>query len=136
MAPITPQRSKPAPAEGSIGGQIGRQWMSVRTDAYAPAKGSTMTMALNPYLQFDGNTREAMEFYHQTFGGELSSMTFGEGMGETNPDLASKIMHSSLYVARGIHLMAADVPPGMPMTANGTISLSPNPPSSVGKCLS
>lgn len=83
-----------------------------------------MTMAMNPYLQFDGNTLEAMEFYHRTFGGELSSMTFGEGMGETNPDLASQIMHSSLYVARGIHLMAADVPPGMPMSANGTISLS------------
>lgn len=83
-----------------------------------------MSVALNPYLQFDGNTREAVEFYHNIFGGELSMMTFGEGMGETNPDLASKIMHSSLYLDRGIHIMAADVPPGMPMDNNGTISLS------------
>ena len=83
-----------------------------------------MTMALNPYLQFDGVTREAMEFYHVVFGGELAMLTFGEGMGETNPELAPLIMHSSLYVGRGLHLMGADVPPGMPMNPNGTISLS------------
>ncbi|MEO7586641.1 MAG: VOC family protein [Arachnia sp.] len=83
-----------------------------------------MSIALNPYLQFDGNTREAMDFYHRVLGGELSSMTFGEGMGDTNPDTAKLIMHSSLYLERGIHLMAADVPPGVPMTENGTISLS------------
>lgn len=83
-----------------------------------------MTIGLNPYLQFDGNTRAAMEFYHSIFGGELSFLTFGEGLGETNPDLASQIMHSSLYLDRGLHLMGADVPPGMPMTSNGTISLS------------
>lgn len=83
-----------------------------------------MTIALNPYLQFDAVSREAMEFYHDVFGGELSMMTFAEGVGETNPDLASQIMHASLCVSRGLHLMAADVPPGMPMTSNGTISLS------------
>lgn len=83
-----------------------------------------MTIALNPYLQFDGITRKAMEFYHRVLGGELSVLTFGDGMRETNPDLASKIMHSSLYLDRGIHIMASDVPPGMPMGPNGTISLS------------
>ena len=83
-----------------------------------------MSVALNPYLQFDGITREAVEFYHRILGGELSMMTFAEGMGETNPALASMIMHSSLYVERGIHIMASDVPPGMPLESNGTISLS------------
>ncbi len=83
-----------------------------------------MTVALNPYLQFDGSAREAMEFYHRVLGGELSMMTFGEGMGETNPDQASKIMHSSLWVTQGVHLMASDVAPGMPMDVNGTVSLS------------
>lgn len=83
-----------------------------------------MTIALNPYLQFDGNTREALEFYHGVFGGELSILTFAEGMNDTNPDTGELIMHSSLYLERGIHLMASDVPPGMPMGANGTVSLS------------
>ncbi|MGV8847452.1 VOC family protein [Tessaracoccus sp.] len=83
-----------------------------------------MSIALNPYLQFDGNAREAVEFYHGVFGGELSMMTFGQGMGDTNPDTAERIMHASLYRERGIHLMASDVPGGMPMGGNGTVSLS------------
>ena len=37
---------------------------------------------LNPYLNFDGNAREAIEFYQGVFGGELNVMTFGD-MGMT-----------------------------------------------------
>jgi len=37
---------------------------------------------LNPYLTFDGNAREALEFYKDVFGGELNIMTFGD-MGAT-----------------------------------------------------
>lgn len=83
-----------------------------------------MTIALNPYLQFSGNAREAMEFYHGVLGGELTFMTFAEGMNETDPAFKDKIMHASLFVGRGVHLMAADVPPAMPKDPNGTVSLS------------
>jgi len=31
---------------------------------------------LNPYLNFDGNTREALEFYRDVFGGELNIYSF------------------------------------------------------------
>ena len=33
---------------------------------------------LNPYLNFEGNAREAMEFYASVFGGEATFSTFGE----------------------------------------------------------
>jgi len=33
---------------------------------------------LNPYLMFDGNCREALEFYQAIFGGELNVMTYGD----------------------------------------------------------
>ena len=33
---------------------------------------------LNPYLTFDGNSREAIEFYQDVFGGELDVNTFGD----------------------------------------------------------
>ena len=37
-------------------------------------------MTLNIYLTFDGDCREALEFYRDVFGGEYSAlMTFGEG---------------------------------------------------------
>ena len=33
---------------------------------------------LTPYLAFNGNCRDAMEFYKTVFGGELNVQTFGE----------------------------------------------------------
>ena len=43
---------------------------------------------LNPYLNFDDNTREAMEFYQSVFGGELTVSTFGE-LGMTDAAVAA-----------------------------------------------
>jgi len=83
-----------------------------------------MSIALNPYLQFDGTARAAVEFYQSVFGGELGLQTFGQGMGDTDPETSKRVMHASLYLERGIHLMASDVPPGMELDSNGTISLS------------
>ena len=38
-----------------------------------------MPLSLNTYLTFDGNCREAFEFYRSVFGGEFDSIgTFGE----------------------------------------------------------
>jgi len=37
-----------------------------------------MTSKLNPYVQFEGNAKEAMEYYRDVFGGELTLNTFGE----------------------------------------------------------
>ena len=37
-----------------------------------------MASQLNPYLNFAGNAREAMEFYHRVFVGDLSLTTFRE----------------------------------------------------------
>lgn len=85
-----------------------------------------MTIGLNPYLQFDGTAREAVEFYHSILGGELAISTFAEGMPpETIDDsVRDRIMHASVYVHRGIHIMASDSAPGMEIGTNGTISLS------------
>src|SRR5438552_3422389 len=64
--------------------------------------------ALEPYLFFNGNAREAMEFYKSIFGGELSIQTHKEAMGDhADPKLADKIMHARLE-ADGIVVMASD----------------------------
>jgi PhnB protein len=48
------------------------------THAQTPAtKGAPMT-TLTPYLLFDGTCREAMEFYHSVFGGELNMTKVSE----------------------------------------------------------
>lgn len=82
-----------------------------------------MAIGMTPYLQFPGTAREALELYHSVFGGELSFMTYAEGMGEEG-ESRDRIMHGSLYIGRGVHLMAADLPEGMSGNGLGTIALS------------
>ncbi len=54
-----------------------------------------MAPLLNPYLNFDGNAREAMEYYKEVFGGDLTMHTFGE-TGGAGEEYADKIMHGML----------------------------------------
>ena len=71
--------------------------------------------AMNPYLNFAGNTEEAFNFYKSVFGGEFTAlMRFGdmpgcEGaetqIGEADRD---KIMHIALPIGNGNMLMATD----------------------------
>jgi PhnB protein len=80
---------------------------------------------LNPYLNFPGNARDAMQFYQSVFGGDLTVNTFGE-YGTEDPGLAGQVMHSLLETPRGFALMASDLAPGMEHSpgTNITISLS------------
>jgi PhnB protein len=81
-----------------------------------------MTSRLNPYILFDGDCREAMEFYQAALGGELVINTFGE-YGESGP-LADKVMHANLETPAGFALMASDTPPGMEGGSGSSISVS------------
>ncbi|GAA3703842.1 VOC family protein [Microlunatus aurantiacus] len=84
---------------------------------------------LNPYLNFSGTTREAMQFYASVFGGDPTFSTFGDfQMPGIEADEADKIMHSQLATPSGFTLMAADVPAMMGGQAgpNGTVSISGN----------
>ncbi|MEZ0367959.1 MAG: VOC family protein [Candidatus Sericytochromatia bacterium] len=68
---------------------------------------------LNPYLSFKGNCREAMSFYKECFGGELSIMTFGDSpVADQMPaDKRDHVMHSDLKAKDGLVLMASDASP-------------------------
>lgn len=82
-----------------------------------------MSTRLNPYISFDGNAREAMDFYQTVFGGDLSVSTFGEFGASDSPD-ADKIMHSLLETDHGLALMAADTPEGMEHRVGNNIAIS------------
>jgi PhnB protein len=83
-----------------------------------------MATTLNPYLSFRDNAREAIEFYHSVFGGELAVNTFEEFGASEDPAEANKVMHSQLSTEGGLVLMAADTPNAMEYTPGSTISIS------------
>ncbi|ABG95081.1 MULTISPECIES: VOC family protein [Rhodococcus] len=82
-----------------------------------------MTSRLNPYISFDGNARQAMEFYKDVFGGTLALNTFGE-YGAPEGEGADKIMHAMLESDTGYTLMGADTPPGMEHNPGTNIAVS------------
>lgn len=84
-----------------------------------------MASRLNPYLSFNGNARQALEFYASVFGGNLTLNTFGDLGAKDSPD-AERIMHGLLETDAGYTIMGADVPSEMafhPM-AGCSVSLS------------
>jgi PhnB protein len=85
-----------------------------------------VTTRLNPYISFRDNAREALEFYHGVFGGDLNMSTFAEFQMSEDPADAEKIMHGQLDAPNGMTLMAADTPSSMETVdaSNITISLS------------
>ena len=84
----------------------------------------TMQSKLNPYINFKGQAKGAIEFYKSVFGGELTMSTFKEGGAPVGPKDADKIMHAALIAENGMTLMAADTPPGMPYNPGDNISVS------------
>jgi PhnB protein len=83
-----------------------------------------MVTRLNPYLSFRDNAREAIEFYHSVFGGELTVSTFADFHASEEPDEQNKVMHSQLTSEGGLVLMAADTPKSMDYTPGENISVS------------
>jgi PhnB protein len=77
---------------------------------------------LNPYLAFDGNAREAMNFYHEVFGGKLELGSFEDFGSSESPD-ADRIMHAELTTAAGFTLMAWDVPDRVPFNPGTNVAL-------------
>ena len=79
---------------------------------------------INSYLTFNGNCREAMTFYKECIGGELSFQTIGESpMAEQMPEkVRDYILHSTL-VKGDLILMGSDMVPDEGLRKGNAISL-------------
>jgi PhnB protein len=82
-----------------------------------------MAARLNPYLHFGGNAREALEFYHDVFGGKLSVQTFAESHVAEDPSEEQLVVHGSLEADHGMVLMASDTPKRMGYVPGTNFSL-------------
>lgn len=89
-----------------------------------------MSVKITSYINFNGNGREALDFYQSVFGGRLESDTFGEFNQQSNNSMPmpeqdnDKIMHAQLF-GEHIELMISDVPSTWPpATTESNIVLS------------
>ena len=84
-----------------------------------------MPMQIEPYLTFNGNCEQALEFYAQCLGGKVQFMQrYGESpMAGKGPD--EKIMHTSIKIGNSV-IMACDnvFEDQNPTTVGNNISLA------------
>ena len=85
-------------------------------------------MSLDPYLHFNGNCKEAFDFYRSVFGGEFAiSLTMRDGPADMPVPEAEKdlVMHVSLPIGSST-LMGSDVPSmfGPPPVVGTNVSIS------------
>lgn len=77
-----------------------------------------MNTTINAYLTFNGNCKEAFDFYKSVFGGEFSMINYFKDMppmeGQEMPESAKeKIMHIALPFSKENVLMGSDGNPMM-----------------------
>lgn len=85
-------------------------------------------MQLTPYIIFNGNCEEALNFYAKALSGEIKDLMRFEGTpGESMATDKQKVMHSH-FVADGFFFMASDSGMGAPESTpgSGQVDLSIN----------
>ncbi|MFS0777423.1 VOC family protein [Neobacillus sp. 3P2-tot-E-2] len=88
-----------------------------------------MKEQITPYLSFDGNAKQALEFYKEVLGAEITGVqTFGEADYPTPPEANDRVMHAQLKKGN-ISLMFSDTFPGQSTVVGNNITLTLEPES-------
>lgn len=80
-------------------------------------------ITLNPYLNFDSKSAEAMKWYQSILGGELTISTFGDAGVAKTPEQKDLTMHANLK-SGSMTIMASDGNPERPPIFGNNIHLS------------
>lgn len=83
-----------------------------------------MKKQATPYFTFNGNAREALEFYKNVFNGEvLGIQTFGEADYPTPPEADDLIMHAQ-FKKDDLFIMVSDAFPNQSVEVGNNLSLA------------
>lgn len=82
--------------------------------------------AIIPYLNFNGNAQEALDFYSKALNGKvIQSQTFGGANMAEDESMKDKILHA-VFEAGALKFMVSDCPPGVSVNEGDMVSLSLN----------
>lgn len=80
---------------------------------------------VNPYLMFDGNCREAFDFYKNAFENDFADYSFfgdmppQEGVPPLSEEQKKRVMHVKLKISEETYLYGSDIFPGTPAFSVG-----------------
>ncbi len=69
-----------------------------------------MSVITTPHLNFRGAAREALEFYHSVFGGDLLIVSNQDVGSVERPEEAQQVKFGQVIAESGFRIMAYDVP--------------------------
>ncbi|GGA77279.1 VOC family protein [Edaphobacter acidisoli] len=77
------------------------------------------------YLNFNGNCRQAMEFYAKCLGADLHVMPYSQGPADMPKEMkeADRVLHARLAKGAAV-IMASDCPPAVPLQQGNNFSIS------------
>ena len=85
-------------------------------------------MTLTPYLHFEGQAEEALNFYKNIFNGEITTISrYGEAPMPVDDDWKNKIMHARFKFGNN-EIYVSDGPKGYKSSKDGNIQLSVDVP--------
>ncbi|MDT0318600.1 VOC family protein [Streptomyces millisiae] len=73
-----------------------------------------MSIATTTHLNFRGDARAALDFYHSVFGGRAVAVTQRDAGNVQHQDEAEWVMWGEVVGDNGFHVMAYDVPSRLP----------------------
>ncbi|GAT69439.1 glyoxalase/bleomycin resistance protein/dioxygenase [Planomonospora sphaerica] len=73
-----------------------------------------MSITTTTHLNFRGDARAALDFYHSVFGGDVVAVTYKDAGGVQDPDEADWVMWGQVVAGNGFRVMAYDVPSRTP----------------------
>lgn len=80
--------------------------------------------SISSYITFNGNCREAMTFYQECLGGELTFQTVGESpLPEGMPEQLKKTILHAMLINGDLTLMASDMVPENGLVKGNSVSL-------------
>jgi PhnB protein len=79
--------------------------------------------AFQPYLNFDGNCREAMTFYHECIGGEFFINSFADANIPGPPGSENRTMHANIKRGTAV-IMASDTMPTHPFSRGNNMHIN------------
>ncbi len=80
-------------------------------------------LAADPYINFQGQAREALEFYHEALGGELTLMAANPQGPPKLAEPGEPIMHGALS-SDGLTIMGSDGHPDYPPTVGENMAIA------------
>ncbi len=83
-------------------------------------------MKIQPYITFDGNCQQALNFYQDVFGGKIVNReTYANKDIDVPEHYRDKLQHAELK-SNSFNLMGYDAAPDTPVTNGTTVSMSVN----------